>query len=144
MDAAGPASTLIPEITDALKAAGVTGKLQDRELTVTSTREHAQACGLFVDLVDQRALRHLGQGMLDRAVDGAVKRKLGDSWLWSRKDALADICPLVAVTLALWGVQTHTAAPATVINPYDVDLSGSGESLVDEARREMAEESGGV
>ena len=106
VDAVGPASTLIPEITDALKSAGLLSKLKERELTVTSTREHAQACGLFVDLIEQQGLRHMGQGPLDRAVDGAVKRSVGDSWLWSRKDSLVDISPLVAVTLALWGVQT--------------------------------------
>ena len=40
---------------------------------------------------------------------GAEKRKVGDSWLWSRKDSSVDISPLVAVTLAhMQGRQKRT------------------------------------
>ena len=39
---------------------------------------------------------------LDAAAAGAGKRTVGDAWAWTRKNAAADICPLVAVTLGLW------------------------------------------
>jgi hypothetical protein len=27
---------------------------------------------------------------------------VGDAWAWTRKNASTDVCPLVALTLALW------------------------------------------
>ena len=40
-------------------------------------------------------------------------------WKWNRRSG-ADISPLVAVSLALWGVETQKpAAKARVINPND-------------------------
>jgi hypothetical protein len=45
--------------------------------------------------------RHLGSQELVAAIRGAGKRPLGDSWAWGRLKSDADICPLVAVTLAL-------------------------------------------
>jgi phage terminase large subunit-like protein len=72
------------------------------ELEPVSTVEHSQACGgLFDDIVDGR-LRQIGQPELDAAVDGADRRNYGDAWLWSRRTSIADISPLVAVTLARW------------------------------------------
>jgi hypothetical protein len=38
-----------------------------------------------------------------------VKRRSGDAWAWSRKNSSIDISPLVAVTLALWGVETQAS-----------------------------------
>lgn len=66
--------------------------------------EHAHACGHLIDLVDQDELRHLGSEELASAVRGAVTRPMGDSWAWSRKNSSVDISPLVAATLATWGV----------------------------------------
>jgi hypothetical protein len=63
--------------------------------------EHVQACGQIYDAVIEANLRHLGQPELNRAVGGADRRPSGDAWLWSRKASTVDICPLVAVTLAL-------------------------------------------
>jgi hypothetical protein len=90
-DATGPAASLLSD----LARAGVI------VATVTSS-EHAQACGQFYDAVVQGALRHRGDDSLRRAVKGASKRPLGDSWAWSRKNSAVDISPLVASTLALW------------------------------------------
>jgi hypothetical protein len=92
-DGRGPAASLIPE----LKAAGV-------QVRSSTSAEHAQACGVLFDAVDQGGLRHLGTPELTAAVKGAVKRPLGDAWAWSRKSSSVDISPLVACTLALWGV----------------------------------------
>jgi hypothetical protein len=94
-DATGAAGSLLPEL----------------EMTVetVSAREHANACGLLYDMVDQNRLRHLGQPELTAAVKGAAKRPLGDAWAWSRKTSAVDISPLVAATLALWGL---AAAPS--------------------------------
>jgi phage terminase large subunit-like protein len=94
-DPAGTAGAVIPHLT----AEGV-------EVTTVSAREHAQACGLLFDTVEQEGLRHLGQPEVLAALDGAVKRPLADAWAWSRRNSAVDISPLVAITLALWGYQT--------------------------------------
>lgn len=39
------------------------------------------------------------------ALDGAVKRPLGEAWVWSRKSSAVDISPLVACTIAHWGAK---------------------------------------
>jgi hypothetical protein len=95
-DAAGPAGSLLSDLAHA----GV-------DVTVVSAKEHAQACGSIYDAVVQGTIRHLGTIELASALDGAVKRPLGDAWAWSRKSSSVDISPLVACTLALWGVQTQ-------------------------------------
>ena len=92
MDAAGPAGSVLHKATEL----GV-------PVEAVSAPDHAKACGLMFDTVDQRALRHLGGLELRQAVKGATKRPLGDAWAWSRRNSTVDISPLVAATLALWG-----------------------------------------
>jgi hypothetical protein len=94
-DPAGPAASLIPQC-----------ETRGFPVEPMSARDHANACGLFVDLVEQQALRHLGTAELASALRGATRRQLGDAWAWSRRNSAVDISPLVAVTLALWGAQT--------------------------------------
>ena len=82
---------------DALEAAGV-------EVMKPAPREAAQACGQFFEAAtDSRELRHRGDPALATALGGAQSRPLADAWAWARRNAAADICPLVAVTLAAWG-----------------------------------------
>lgn len=101
-DSASPAGSLVP----ALEAAGVT-------VTKLGPKEHGQACGLFYDTAVEGRLHHLGTPELVAALDGAVKRPLGDAWAWSRRSSAVDISPLVGVTLALWGCVT--AVPADLV-----------------------------
>jgi hypothetical protein len=98
-DGSGPAGSLIPDLEQ-----------HDVVVTPLTAREHAQACGLFFDLVAQAGLRHLGTSELDAAVQGAAKRPLGDAWAWSRKTSGVDISPLVASTLALWRLESSVPA----------------------------------
>jgi len=93
LDPASPAGSLLLE----LAAAGVA-------TTVVNTREYGQACGAFFDAVVAGAVAHLDQPVLNTAVAAARKRVLGDSYAWARKTG-GDISPLVAVTLAAWGLQ---------------------------------------
>ena len=58
-----------------------------------------------------RRLSHRGDYRLTDAVTGATKRRVGESWAWSRRGH-ADISPLVAATLARWGV---VAAPEELV-----------------------------
>jgi phage terminase large subunit-like protein len=92
VDPGGPAGSLLVD----LAAASVSTE-------TLSAREYAQACGQFYDGVTEGAVRHLEQPVLGAAVSGARKRVLGDAWAWARKSG-GDISPLVAVTLARWGL----------------------------------------
>lgn len=95
LDGGGPAASLIPE----LEKAGL-------EVTPISGKEYAQACGFLYDAIEDTAVLHGGGAELDTAVDVADTSPLGDAFKWSRKDSTGDITPLVAGTLAIWGLQT--------------------------------------
>lgn len=103
---AGPAAALLPKVLDA----GV-------EVETVSGQTYAAACGLFLEDVLARRLRHLDDPMLAKAVAAGAKRPLGDAWAWSQRQSSADITPLTAATLALWGWSQHrppVAVPAVV------------------------------
>ena len=78
--------------------------LEDAGFTIrkVTTQEHAQACGALLQAVNEGPFRHRGQPMLDAAARGAVRRDVGDVWLWARAKSTVDVCPLVAVGLARW------------------------------------------
>lgn len=99
-DGVGPAASLVPELTH-------------RNVTIQTlnTPEMGEACGMLFDAVQERRLRHLGQGELEGAIKGAVQRPLGDRWAWSRRNSHVDISPLVAVTLGVWKVVSEEALP---------------------------------
>lgn len=101
-DGVGPAASLVRD----LEHAGV-------PVNTLSTRDYVQACGALYDAVAGGTVRHLGSPELDAAVKSASKRPLGDAWAWSRKASGADITPLVAATLALWG-HASTSAPFVI------------------------------
>jgi len=101
LDSRSPAASL----KSALEARGVT-------VVMVNASEHAQACGTFYDAATDRRLRHLPQPELASAVAGAARRQLGEAWAWTRTGSAGDICPLVAVTLALWAFDTRPEPPA--------------------------------
>jgi hypothetical protein len=94
-DDKGPAASLAPDV-EAL----------DVEITPVKVAEHAEACGMFFDAVTQKSVRHLATPQLAQAVAGAATRG-GEAWLWARKTSNVNIAPLVAVTLAYWGLRTR-------------------------------------
>lgn len=88
------------------------------DLAVLTAAEMTAATGQALDVVRQAAVRHIGQQPLDAAVAGAKTRETGDSVAWSRKDADADISPLVSVSLARWAYEAR--AHLVVAAQYDV------------------------
>lgn len=79
--------------------------LHDEIVVTTWATDMARACGQLYDSIAERHnVRHLGQAELDESMRGAVWRTLSDAKAWSRKDALSDPSPLIAVTLALHGL----------------------------------------
>ncbi|GAA1283616.1 hypothetical protein GCM10009579_51300 [Streptomyces javensis] len=93
VDEGGPAGSLIPD-------------LRKRGLNVISpkTRQIAQACAQFYDAAAEQSLVHIDNAPLAAALAGAQQRPLGDAWAWARRGVSVDISPLVAVTLAKWGL----------------------------------------
>lgn len=96
VDEGGPAGSLIPDLI----AAGI-------EVRSPKVREIAHACGQFYDAVTEQTLVHLDQANLAVALAGAEQRPLSDAWAWARKSENVDISPLMAVTLAKWGLLTR-------------------------------------
>lgn len=84
---------------------------EDITVHVPTSRDVANGAGMFFDACSASvaSLRHLNDPLLNAAVDAAVTRPLGDAWTWDRRKPTADITPLVAATLALWGWETHGA-----------------------------------
>lgn len=89
-DGFGPSASIAKRVDDA----GIKVRRMD-------TGEYARACGLFVDMVGERTLRHIGQDDLNASVRGARTRPLVDRWAWSRLKSLADAGPLIASSLAV-------------------------------------------
>jgi phage terminase large subunit-like protein len=93
IDNVGPAGALIPRLQE-----------WDIDVRETNTREFAQSLAVLLDLIKEDRLRHRGDPPLRHAVQGAATRPLSDSRAWSRKASLTDVSPLVASTLAAWGL----------------------------------------
>lgn len=91
VDTFGPAGTEIDELV----ARGV-------KVVPANTQAVKQACGQIFDDFVEGDLVHGVQPILESAVAGASKRKVGEAWAWARTGD-TDITPLEAVTLALWG-----------------------------------------
>ena len=100
-DGKSPAASLVDKLEKRLKA-----ERRNVEVKVTTSSEHAEACGDLYDAVDQGTVRHLDQLELRDALKGAGRRPLGDAWAWSRRSSSVDISPLVSATLARWGAET--------------------------------------
>lgn len=106
-DPSSPAGSLLPDLA-----------LREVNVEPVKAKEHAQACGMLFDAAVEDRLRHLGTPELTAALDGATKRPLADAWAWSRRGSSVDISPLVASTLALWGLQAPSEAPAAEADFY--------------------------
>lgn len=102
LDAMGPASSMIPELVNA----GV-------RVEVTRTRDFVAACARFYDAVIAGTIKHRRQPLLTLAVGAAHTRPVADAWAWTRKSIQADISPLVAASVALWGATTLEPASET-------------------------------
>lgn len=88
-------------------AASLIAELEKQNIGVMSIhlRDYARACGSFYDAVQAKTICHLDDPNLRSAILGSTKRPLGDSWAWNRQST-TNITPLVAVTLARYGVVT--------------------------------------
>lgn len=106
IDKRGPAAPLIPH----LERAGV-------KLLQLDTAEVLDACASLLDKVRERKIRHARYPELEDAVQGAVRRLVGDRWAWGRKLSSSDISPLEAGTFAAH-VASIPAQPTNVWGFY--------------------------
>ncbi len=96
IDKGGPANTFIAP----LKKRGVT-------VIEAGTRELTMACGSFYDGVIDRTIEVRSHPDAQEAIAKARQRTVGESWAWARKVGDHDATPLVAMSLALWGVSNR-------------------------------------
>lgn len=95
IDAKSTANVLKPELIDA----GI-------EPEMTNAPQFAAACGGFLDAATGRTLSHTGIRVLDTAVDEVAKRHLSNTqFVWDNTTG-AVVAPLIAATLAHWGLLT--------------------------------------
>lgn len=113
--AAWKPSAVVADLTGPAGSLAADAERVRLEVVAVTAGQHAQACGRLYDEVVTGQVRHRGQLMLAKALDEATKRPLGDGgWAWSRKSSAVDICPLVAVTLAGWAVDS-AKVPASAL-----------------------------
>lgn len=96
VDAGSAAGALLPDLQRA--------RLRTKQI---SLRDYAQACGAFYDTVMHGKASHIGEPVLDEAVDAARQKHIGETaFYWTRKNVVSDISPLVGCTNALHGLQS--------------------------------------
>jgi hypothetical protein len=106
VDGYGAAASLIPE----LERARV-------RVHVLAAKDAAIATATLYDTAVAGTLKCIPCPELSSAVAGAKRRRLGDSWTWSRTSSAIDISPLCAASIALWGsTQTPKRPAARCIN----------------------------
>ncbi len=113
IDRAARHDPLAVVVDDASHEGAVIKDLEAARIEVMKPRAKgvAEAYQDFIqDATDTKTLRHRAQADLDAALAGAVDRDVGDGGkAWGRRKSSADISPLVAVTLAAWGLRIKTA-----------------------------------
>jgi hypothetical protein len=107
----GRATRRMPVVIDnASPAAALAPELKARRLNVvlTTAGDMSRACGLVVNKARAGTLTHGGQDAVTEALQGARKRPIRDAggWGWDRRDETANVAPLVAWTLAVFGATT--------------------------------------
>ncbi|HET6898524.1 MAG TPA: hypothetical protein VFK70_09260, partial [Vicinamibacteria bacterium] len=99
-DRGSPAASAVPALEKATARPDGTHRVRLLPLT-----DLVRACGDLHDAALRAGVSHRGDYRLTDAVTSATKRQVGDAWAWKRRGS-ADISPLIAATLARWGLLT--------------------------------------
>jgi len=100
-----------------LDSGGPAGALADsiKRCTAMNSSQVIKSTGAFFDaVVEMNGITVRADPLLDAAVDGAVKKEVGDRFVWSRVASTEDITPLEAVTLA-WAEARHASRGPMVV-----------------------------
>lgn len=100
LDRGSPAASAVPALERATMRNDGTHLVRLLPLT-----DLVRASGDFHDAALRAQISHRGDYRLTDAVTSATKRQVGEAWCWKRRGS-ADITPLMAATLARWGVLT--------------------------------------
>jgi hypothetical protein len=133
IDARPGTSWVLPALQDALKQYPGTKVIVDRagwsaslvddiraaniDVHETDAVEVATAAGQFLEDVLEQKFFHRADPRLTAAVEGARQRPIGERWGWDRKAPTVDVSPLVAGSLALWGLRVFKPASVYVLWP---------------------------
>lgn len=111
VDVGGPLGALLEEHAGGWRFRGSKVRVQPMKV-----KEIGQACTRMLDGVVAGGVWSTGQPQLDLAVQGAAKRPLGDTGMWtfSRKSSTTDITPIQSATWALFGSQQEKVSLAPV------------------------------
>ncbi len=93
-DDISPAASLIPDL-----------ERESVHVTRMGTKDVLVATASLYDAIQAGTLRCYETEEMAAAVATAARRSVGESWAWSRKLSTADATPLVAASLALFGLQ---------------------------------------
>ena len=83
-------------------AAGDEAARAELELEPVTFEEMAAACPLFVAGLAARRIRYRHHPAMDAAAENAVKREVGDRWVWGRRSPQSSVTCIRAATLAMW------------------------------------------
>jgi hypothetical protein len=77
-----------------------------RSVTQLQTRDYAAGCAVVYDGMVQKepVIFHRGESAFMAAAGSAVKRNVGDTWVWGRRASAGSISALVAATCAVVGL----------------------------------------
>lgn len=64
--------------------------------------ELQSGCALFFDGICEHTIFHRPQPILDRAAASGVARRMGDAWVFDRRNSPVDVAPMVACAAAVW------------------------------------------
>ena len=105
IDRGSPAASAIPTLERLTHYDDMSKREGLHRVRLIPLSELVRACGDFFDAAVHARISHRGDYRLTDAVTSATKRRVGESWAWQRRGN-ADISPLVAATLARWGIVT--------------------------------------
>jgi len=120
--ASSPAASAIPAL-EALTARkvkvkrGGQYKTEDAHLVFPVTAQGtSRAVGAFHDAVVSAKVAHVDDPVLNTAVSAVVRREVGDTFVWQRRDVTGQSRPslVTAATMAYWCALTSDPVPAAV------------------------------
>jgi hypothetical protein len=76
----------------------------------TNAAEVSTAAGQFLEATLEQKFFHRDDPRLSAAMEGSRQRPIGERWGWDRKLPTVDVSPLIAASLALWGLKTFKLA----------------------------------
>jgi hypothetical protein len=119
--ASSPASSAIPDL-ERLTKRQVKGKKPGERVTASlvfpvTAQGTSRAVGAFHDAVVSAKVAHSGDPVLATAVAAVVRREVGDSFVWQRRDPTGESQPslVTAATMAHWGALTAGEVPKAVV-----------------------------